>query len=60
MTRYAILIPGDEMIGSVEYDGVPTLEMCADALAAEAGFPDRDSFLLANPELNTIGFAPIH
>ena len=60
MIRYAILIPGDEMIGFIDYDGVPTLEMCADALAASAGFPDRDSFLLANPELNTIGFAPIH
>ena len=60
MIRYAILIPGDEMIGFIDYDGVPTLEICADALAASAGFPDRDSFLLANPSIQTIGFAPIH
>lgn len=60
MTRYAILIPGDEMIGSIECHGLPTIEMCADELAECAGFPDRDSFLAVNPQMSTIGFAPIH
>lgn len=60
MIRYAILIPGDEMIGSIESDCAPSLESCADELALAAGFDDRDDFMRCNPQLNTIGFAPIH
>lgn len=60
MITYAILLPGDEMIGSFAKDGTPTPEECADSLAQLAGYPDRDSFLTANPRYRILGFAPIH
>jgi len=60
MARYAILTPDSEMIGFIECDGIPTVEACADKLAEEYGFTDRNAFLFANPEIKEIGFAPIH
>lgn len=59
MITYAILTPGDIMVGTIRSSGAPTLEAMADQLAALTGFEDRDALLAANPAL-LLGFAPLH
>jgi hypothetical protein len=59
MITYAILTPGDIMVGTLRSAEPPTLEAMADRLAILTGFEDRDALLNANPAL-VLGFAPVH
>lgn len=59
MITYAILTPGDNMIGKLSSPISPSLEALADKLALDTGFADRDELIAANPGL-VLGFAPIH
>ena len=59
MTPYVILIPGDVLVGYIRSDGKPSLEACADQLARDTGFEDRDAMLEVNAGM-IIGFAPLH
>lgn len=52
MLTYAILQFGkDEPIGFIQSATRPSLEAMADHLAEVAGFPDRDEWLVLNPNL---------
>jgi hypothetical protein len=59
MITYAILTPGDILVGLIRSAEPPTLEAMADQLAVLTGFEDRDALLNANPGL-VLGFAPLH
>ena len=59
MITYAILTPGDNVVGYIDSALPPSLEDMADHLAAMSGFADRDALIDANPGL-ILGFAPIH
>ena len=59
MIPYAILTPGDNMVGRLNSPVSPSLEALADKLALDIGFADRDELIAANPGL-VLGFAPIH
>ena len=59
MITYAILTPGDVLVGTIRSSEPPTLEAMADQLAALTGFENRDAMLDANPGLQ-LGFAPLH
>jgi hypothetical protein len=59
MITYVILTPGDEPVGYIRSDGPPTLEAMADHLAIIGGFPDRDHFIHANPNL-ILGYCQLH
>ena len=59
MIPYAILTPGDNMVGRLTSSVSPSIEALADKLALDTGFADRDELIAANHGL-VLGFAPIH
>lgn len=59
MITWVVLYPGEEPTGATFCADEPSLELCADALAAWHGFRDRDELIAAHPGL-IVGWAPLH
>lgn len=59
MITWIVLYPGEEPTGASFTADEPSLELCADALAAYHGYANRDALIADKPGL-IVGWAPLH